>query len=179
MEAHALEQMGTIRDEIQQTRPFADTAEEAVVTLVATADRVRDGLSQVADRHGITLQQYNVLRILRGAGAAGLPTLDIAARMIDKSPGITRLLDRLEARRLVRRARCPQDRRQVLCHATAEATRLLAELDAPMAEGARKLLAPLGRARTLSLIGLLDEIRAAAAASTRQPSKLETTYAKS
>jgi hypothetical protein len=62
----------------------------------------------------------------------------------------------------------------VLCHATAEATRLLAELDAPMAQAARDLLAPLGRARTLSLIGRLDEIRAAAS-STRQPSKLART----
>ena len=167
--------MGTIGDEIQQTRPFADTAEEAVVTLVATADRVRDTLSQLVDRRGITLQQYNVLRILRGAGAAGLPTLDIATRMIDKSPGITRLLDRLEARRLVRRVRCPNDRRQVLCHATAEATRLLADLDAPMAEGARRLLSPLDRTRTHTLIGLLDEVRAAATSSPRQPSKPERT----
>jgi DNA-binding MarR family transcriptional regulator len=152
--------MGTIRDEILQTRPFASAAEEAVVTLVATAGRVRNGLSRVVEQSGITLQQYNVLRILRGAGASGLPTLDIAARMIDKSPGITRLVDRLEARRLVRRVRCPQDRRQVLCYATAEAVRLLADLDAPMAEGAGRFLAPLDRTRSLELIGLLDAIRA-------------------
>ena len=167
--------MGTIREEIQQTRPFESTDDEAVVTLVATADRVRDALSRVLGERGVTLQQYNVLRILRGAGTAGLPTLDIAARMIDKSPGITRLLDRLEARRLVRRVRCPEDRRQMLCYATAESQQLLADLDSPMAEGARKLLAPLGRTRTLALIGLLDEIREAAASSTRQPSKSETT----
>ncbi len=167
--------MGTIGDEIHQTRPFADVAEEAVVTLVATADRVRGTLSRVVDRGGITLQQYNVLRILRGAGASGLPTLDIAARMIDKSPGITRLLDRLEARRLVRRVRCPQDRRQVLCHATAQARQLLAELDAPMAEAARRLVAPLGGSRTLALIASLDEIRNAATSATPQPRLPETT----
>lgn len=167
--------MGTIGDEIHQTRPFADVAEEAVVTLVATADRVRGTLSRVVDRGGITLQQYNVLRILRGAGASGLPTLDIAARMIDKSPGITRLLDRLEARRLVRRVRCPQDRRQVLCHATAQARHLLAELDAPMAEAARRLVAPLGGSRTLALIASLDEIRNAATSATPQPRLPETT----
>src|SRR5512143_1379485 len=118
--------MGTIRDEIRQTRPFESAADEAVVTLLATADRVRSALSGVTEAHAITLQQYNVLRILRGAGAAGLPTLEIATRMIEKSPGITRLLDRLEARRLVRRVRCPEDRRQVLCHATEAAHRLLA-----------------------------------------------------
>jgi len=163
--------MGTIRDEILQTRPFASPAEEAVVTLVATADRVRDGLTQVVERSGITLQQYNVLRILRGAGASGLPTLDIAARMIDKSPGITRLVERLEARRLVRRVRCPEDRRQVLCYATAQALRLLADLDAPMAEAAGRFLGALDRSRCLELIGLLDTIRAAAASSFRRPAK--------
>jgi len=163
--------MGTIRDEILQTRPFASPAEEAVVTLVATADRVRDGLSRVVAQSGITLQQYNVLRILRGAGASGLPTLDIAERMIDKSPGITRLVERLVARRLVRRVRCPEDRRQVLCYATPQALRQLAELDVPMTEAAGRFLAALDRPRSLELIGLLDTIRATAAASFWRPAK--------
>jgi DNA-binding MarR family transcriptional regulator len=167
--------MGTIGEEIRQTKPFADAAEEAVVTLVATANRVRGALSGLVDARGLTLQQYNVLRILRGAGASGLPTLDIASRMIEKSPGIPRLLDRLEARRLVRRVRCPDDRRQVLCHATAQALRLLADLDAPMAQGARELLAPLGQARALALIDLLDLIRTAAS-STHQAPALETSH---
>jgi DNA-binding MarR family transcriptional regulator len=153
--------MGTIREEIRQQRDFSSSAEEGVVTLVATADRVRDGLSREVTGHGITLQQYNVLRILRGAGDDGLPTLEIAARMVEKSPGITRLLDRLEARKLVRRVRCPNDRRQVLCYSTREATRLLAALDAPMAAAAERCLSALGKDRTLVLIGLCDEVRAA------------------
>jgi DNA-binding MarR family transcriptional regulator len=158
--------MGTIRDEIRQTRPFASAADEAVVTLLRTADRVRTGLAQVVEAHEITLQQYNVLRILRGAGEGGLPTLDIAARMIEHSPGITRLLDRLEARNLVRRVRCPEDRRQVLCHATAAARRLLARLDGPVAEAGRRALAPLDSARTADLIRLLDTVRATASSVT-------------
>jgi DNA-binding MarR family transcriptional regulator len=153
--------MGTIRQEIRQRRDFSSAAEEGVVTLVATADRVRDGLSREVAGHGITLQQYNVLRILRGAGDDGLPTLEIAARMLEKSPGITRLLDRLEARKLVRRVRCPNDRRQVLCYSTREAARLLAALDQPMAAAAERCLAALGKDRTLVLIGLCDEVRAA------------------
>jgi DNA-binding MarR family transcriptional regulator len=161
--------MGTIRDEIRQTRPFASAAEEAVVTLVGTADRVRTALSDVVERHGITLQQYNVLRILRGAGDSGLPTLEIAARMIEKSPGITRLVERLEARRLVRRVRCPEDHRQVLCHVTAAAVRLVAGLDAPMTESARRFLAPLDDSRVSSLVGMLDEIRAAATQAPERP----------
>jgi DNA-binding MarR family transcriptional regulator len=152
--------MGTIREEIRQTRPFASVAEEGVVTLVATADRVRSGLSEVVEERGITLQQYNVLRILRGAGDSGLPTLEIASRMIEKSPGITRLLDRLEARRLVRRVRCPRDRRQVVWHATAQASRLLAGLDQPMVAAAERALAPLGQGGTQKMIELLDAVRA-------------------
>ena len=155
--------MGSIRDEIKQTKPFASPADEAVVTLLGTADRVRTALSRVVEAHGITLQQYNVLRILRGAGEGGLPTLDIASRMIEPNPGITRLLDRLEVRRLVRRVRCPEDRRQVLCHATAPARRLLAGLDGPVAEVARAVLAPLDAPRTEALIQSLDAVRATAA----------------
>jgi MarR family transcriptional regulator, organic hydroperoxide resistance regulator len=156
--------MGSIRDEIRQTRPFASPADEAVVTLIVTADRVRTALSAVGEVHGITLQQYNVLRILRGAGDGGLPTLDVASRMIEHSPGITRLLDRLEVRRLVRRVRCPQDRRQVLCHVTEAARRLLDRLESPMADASRALLAPLGPARTEELVRSLDAVRAAAGA---------------
>jgi DNA-binding MarR family transcriptional regulator len=92
-----------------------------VVTLLRRADQLRSLLVQVVEPHGITLQQYNVLRILRGAGAQGLPTLEIAARMIEHSPGITRLLDRLEAKRLVRRRHCPRDRRRVVSQATRRA----------------------------------------------------------
>jgi DNA-binding MarR family transcriptional regulator len=155
--------MGTIRDEIRQMKPFAAAADEAVVTLLGTADRVRTALSRVVEAHGITLQQYNVLRILRGAGDGGLPTLDIAARMIEHSPGITRLLDRLEAKKLVRRVRCPEDRRQVLCHATGPARRLLAGLDGPVADAGRRALDPLDPSRTVELIRLLDAVRASSA----------------
>jgi DNA-binding MarR family transcriptional regulator len=167
--------MGTIRDDIRQTRPFASPAEEGVVTLVATADRVRGALGQVVDGHGITLQQFNVLRILRGAGDSGLPTLEIAARMIERSPGITRLLDRLEARGLVRRVRCPSDRRQVLCHSTARADRLLASLDAPMSAAAGRCLSSLGRGRLHELVTLLDAVRSSVAQAPPEPSDIPRT----
>jgi DNA-binding MarR family transcriptional regulator len=151
--------MGSIRDEIKQTRPFASRAEEGVVTLLRTADRVRAVLAAAVEPHGITLQQYNVLRILRGAGEDGLPTLEIATRMIETSPGITRLLDRLEAKGLVRRWRCPVDRRQVLCRASDRAAELLASLDQPMIDAASRALAPLGVRGTADLVRALDLIR--------------------
>src|ERR1700694_935671 len=108
----------TVQEEIRQTRPFSSPSEEGVVALARTADLMRRSLTRVIEPHGITLQQYNVLRILRGAGEEGLPTLVIGERMIEQTPGVTRLLDRLEAKGLVARCRGESDRRQVFCRLT-------------------------------------------------------------
>jgi len=111
---------------------------------------------------GLSAAQYNVLRILRGAGQAGLPCGEIAARMISKDPDITRLLDRLEKRRLVTRARESGDRRVVTTRITGEARTLLAGLDEPVAELHRRQLAALGEAKLEALLALLREARGAA-----------------
>jgi DNA-binding MarR family transcriptional regulator len=154
--------MSSVRDEIRQAQPFASVTDEGVVTLLRTTDGVRRALSEVVATRGITLQQYNVLRILRGAGAEGLPTLAIAGRMIETAPGITRLLERLEGKGLVRRQRCPRDSRRVLCFATRKALAALAALDRPLSEVGDRLLGPLGEDRTRELIQLLDTVRVAA-----------------
>lgn len=168
-------EMRSVKDEIQQTRPFASTADEGIVTLLRTADAVRRALAEVVAPHGITLQQYNVLRILRGAGPEGLPTLDVADRMIETTPGITRLLGRLERKGMVRRRRCPEDHRRVLCFATPEALRTLGALDHPVTETSRRILGPLGPKRTRGLIRLLNDSRAAAAAAPEQPHRRDRT----
>jgi DNA-binding MarR family transcriptional regulator len=152
--------MGRIVREIRQTRPFPTRSAEALVGLLRTADRVRRALALVIEPHGVTLQQYNVLRILRGAGADGLPTLDIAERMIESAPGITRLLDRLEAKKLVRRKRCERDRRQVLCWLEPAGFELLARLDTPVTAADKAMLSGLSQRRVAELIRLLDEVRA-------------------
>ena len=108
-----MEEMSQLQREIRQGKPFRSRGQEVVVALLRTADLVRRAVSQAVETHDITLQQYNVLRILRGAGDKGLPTLEIADRMIEHAPGVTRLLDRLEAKGLVRRERCREDRRQI------------------------------------------------------------------
>lgn len=154
--------MGSVRDEIKQTRPFPSLAEEALVTLMRTTDKVRGLFEAAVQPFGITGQQYNVLRILRGAGEKGLPTLEIAARMVEHNPGVTRLVDRLEAKGLVRRQRCPHDRRQVLCFATPLALDVLARADAPLAETGARALAGLDAPRVRELIALLDLVRASA-----------------
>jgi MarR family transcriptional regulator, organic hydroperoxide resistance regulator len=149
-----------IQREIQQTRPFRSLSQEGVVALLRTADVVRRYIARVLEPYGITPQQFNVLRILRGAGPDGTPTLTIAERMIEEAPGITRLLDRLEIKGMVRRQRCPEDRRQVLCHATPQALELLSRIDGAMNEADEASLGTLSEEDKAQLIRLLDAVRA-------------------
>jgi DNA-binding MarR family transcriptional regulator len=149
-----------LQKELRQKLPFRSHAHEGTVGLLRTADLVRRALSGIVEPHGITLQQYNVLRILRGAGDTGIPTLDIVERMLEQAPGITRLLDRLEAKKLVRRRRCPSDRRQVLCWITSAGRELLAGLDEPMLAADGAVLGGLPGRDVQALIRILDKIRA-------------------
>lgn len=149
-----------IQDEIQQSRPFRSAGHEGIVALLRTADVVRAYLSGIVEPFGVTLQQYNVLRILRGAGDKGIPTLDIAGRMVEKTPGITRLLDRLEEKGLVKRKRCPEDKRQILCWINAEGQRLLEELDEPVLRADVAALGGISDGDVRSLVALLDDVRA-------------------
>jgi len=150
----------TLRDEIRQNKPFESPAQEAILSLFRTTDMLQRMFSQLVEPHGISLQQYNVLRILRGAGTEGIPTLEIADRMVEKTPGITRLLDKLEAKQFVRRERCPDDRRQVLCWITERGLRLLSELDKPAVSASSKAMEPLTSATLRFLISNLQKIRA-------------------
>ena len=150
----------SLRDEIRQSKPFDSPAQEAILALYRTSDMLRRRFAQLVEPRGISLQQYNVLRILRGAGKTGTPTLDIADRMIEMTPGITRLLDKLEAKHLVRRERCPEDRRQVLCWITPQGLRLLAELDEPLAETGIRAMKAFTTAEQRALISTLDKLRA-------------------
>src|SRR6476659_6067152 len=111
---------------------FRSREQQACVGLLRTAEAVKRSLAHVIEPHGITPQQYNVLRILRGAGPDGLPTLTIGERMIEQTPGVTRLIDRLERKRLVARSPCATDRRRVFCVITEKGLELLRELDEPV-----------------------------------------------
>lgn len=123
--------------------PLSETRKEAVLLLLRAADRLRVRFAAVIEPAGLTVQQYNVLRILRGALPDPLPTMEVAARMIEQAPAITGLLDRLEAKRLVARERQSDDRRCVRCSITAAGLQLLAKLDAPVAEADFEALARL------------------------------------
>ncbi len=140
-------------------RPRETPAQLAYVALVATADRVRNSFGAVCAPFEITAQQYNVLRILRGAEPGGLPTLTIAERMIERTPGITRMIDRLEAKGLAAREVRPHDRRFVHCRITGKGLSLLGLLDGPVEEFNRAAFAALSGAELRQLVALLDKTR--------------------
>jgi len=151
----------SIQDELKQTRPFATLEEEVIMGLARTADALQRGMGAVLRQAGLSPTQYNVLRILRGAGAPGLACGEIVERMVTRDPDITRLLDRLEARRLVTRNRDGADRRVVTSRISQAGLALLDELDDPLQTTIRRLLGHMGEGRLRSLAELLDEARAA------------------
>ena len=119
----------SLQDELKQSKPFDSPGEEAVVALMRTAALVRRAIAKRVEPYGISAAQYNVLRILRGAGPAGLPTLALRDRLIEEAPGITRLMDKLEQAGYVTRRRAEGDRRVVHCVITDDGLRLLSAMD--------------------------------------------------
>lgn len=154
-----MEQVKALGGEAPKNQLPHSRQQEAVVNILRTANYLRAFCSPIFDLHSITPQQYNVLRILRGAGLGGLPTLEIAERMIERAPGITRLLDRLEAKRLVRRERPSVNRRQVLCYITKAGLDLVRVLDVPMKDQAVEALQKLKQSEIEELIRLLELAR--------------------
>jgi DNA-binding MarR family transcriptional regulator len=144
---------------LKQSKPFASPVEEAIVAVIKTADLIVRLMDRKLIGLGLSHQQYNVLRIVRGSGAAGIPTLAIGERLIECAPGMTRLLDRLEEKEMVRRERCKQDRRQVLCYITGKGEHLLAEIQ-PLIDGlAERALEQIPPAELESFIETLEHIR--------------------
>lgn len=150
---------GRLQHEIRQRRPFPHPAEEAFLNLQRTAGMLMREVEQTLQTFQLTHPQYNVLRILAGAGAEGLPCGEIAGRMITRDPDITRLLDRMEKRGHVRRQRGVDDRRVVLARITPEGAAALRALEKPVRDAIRGPMAPLGAAKLAQLTGLLEEIR--------------------
>ena len=148
----------TVREEIKQTRPFRSKAQEATIALLRTANVVRRRLEALAQTEGLTLQQYNVLRILRGARTP-LPTMEIAERLVEEAPGVTRLVSLLDERGLLRREQWAGDRRQVLCQITSTGLRLLERLDQPMDELDDETAAALSEDEIDRLLDSLTRIR--------------------
>ena len=150
-----------LQTELKQTRPFPSRTEEAVVGLFRTAEVVRRVLADVVGEKGITLQQYNVLRILRGAGGEPMSALDVAERLIEEAPGVSRLLERLVAKGLIQRDRSSQDRRRLECAITARGLDLLGRLDNPVTRADADAMHGLTGREIATLNELLSRIRQA------------------
>lgn len=126
--------MPPLRHEIKQTRPFSSLEQEVQLNIERTAAVLGHAFADALKPYGITPTQYNALRILRGAGKAGLCRNEVRERLIAQVPDVTRLLDRLEEMKLVERARSTTDRRLVATHITGAGNALLRELDEPIAD---------------------------------------------
>jgi DNA-binding MarR family transcriptional regulator len=148
----------SISDEIKQTRPFRSRSQEAMIALLRTAHLVRRQVDSVVEREGLSSQQYNVLRILRGARAP-LPTMEISQRMIETACGITRLITALEGKGLIRREQWPGDRRHFLCQITPAGARVLERLEEAMNELDDSLGEGLSARQLDSLLESLSVIR--------------------
>jgi DNA-binding MarR family transcriptional regulator len=146
-------------DEIQQTSS-AGQEEEAYLGLERTADLLRAQVAGLLKEHELTPTQYNVLRILRGAGKSGHLTGEIGTRLVVHFPDVPRLLDRMEKRGLVQRRRESDDRRCVRVTLTRAGRELVDRLDAPIQALHIAQLAHLGGPRLRTLIRALGAIRA-------------------
>jgi len=158
--AHDIARMPSdLRTDIKQGRPFGSPEQEVYLNVERTAAVLTHEFADAVKEHGITPTQYNVLRILRGAGAAGLCRNDVRERMIAQVPDVTRLLDRLEQAGLIVRERGTEDRRQVGTRITQKGLDLLAALDAPVAEIHKRQLGHLSPEQLRTLTELLTLAR--------------------
>jgi DNA-binding MarR family transcriptional regulator len=152
---------GRIQQEIQQTKPIRHLEEEAALNIARTADLLMQRISDVLKPHALSPTQYNVLRILRGAGRDGLSCKEIGSRLVARDPDITRLMDRLEKRGLLRRERSTEDRRIVTHCLTEDGLEVVGGLDQPIESSHREAMGHVAPAKLHKLIAILEEIRIA------------------
>ncbi|MGH7214040.1 MAG: MarR family winged helix-turn-helix transcriptional regulator [Tepidisphaeraceae bacterium] len=148
-----------LQQQLKKKRPFDSPEQEAALNLSRTAGVLDNAAEQLFRAHGLSGACYNVLRILRGAGTEGLPSLEIRERLVSPLPDVTRLVDRLCASGLVRRQRTDADRRIVLVSIGQKGMDLLAKLDGPVIELHRKQLGHLTKQELSELNRLLEKAR--------------------
>jgi DNA-binding MarR family transcriptional regulator len=149
----------TLDDELRQRKPFASLAEETQLNISRTAAVLQEGLDLVFRSHGVSATQYNVLRILRGAGPEGLCRHEIRDRLLTRMPDVTRLLDRMEEAGWVTRERDLGDRRLVTACITERGRELVDALDAPVVSEHQQLLGHLDDGDLRTLVRLLTLVR--------------------
>lgn len=152
---------GKLQAEIRQTRPFALIEEEAILNVIRTAAVLQHATAGFLKPFDLSPVQYNVLRILRGAGDTGATCSQIGERLVTRDPDITRLLDRMEARGLISRERSRTDRRVVMTRVSETGLTLLAGIDQPLRLLSKSKLRKFGREGLAELITALERVREA------------------
>lgn len=146
-------------EELKQSKPFARPSDEAMVSIMRTASVLEHGSNELLREFGITQTQYNVLRILRGAGAVGLCGKEIAERLVSRVPDVSRLLDRMEDTGLIAKKRDDSDRRHVTSRLTAKGKRVLDEATPRLTDFGRERVAKLSARTVVGLLEALATIR--------------------
>lgn len=149
----------TLREELKKRGKFASVEQEATLAVMRTSDLLENRIARLLKEHGLTPTQYNVLRILRGAGGP-LPCLEVASRMIQVAPAITRVADQLLALKLITKTQAEQDRRVYILDLTSSAAKLLLQLDQPVLDLHASLLSAVSKADLRRLIRILEVARA-------------------
>lgn len=153
--------MARLAEEIKMTQPFALLEIEASLNILRTSDVMNQRMAELLKPFDLSSSQYNVLRILRGAKEA-MACGQIAERMVSRDPDVTRLLDRMEVRGLISRARAEQDRRVVKAQITRKGLSVLDELQPLVLEHHRRQFAGFGEKKLKQLIEWMEQVRATA-----------------
>ncbi len=149
----------TLRDELKMTKPFKSVEEEALLSIARTAALIEHAGAEAFKPFNLTITQYNVLRILRGAGNEGLCRNEVGERLVTKVPDVTRLLDRMEAAGLIVRERGGKDRRFVATRITEKGLKLLEKIDRELPAIHGRQLGHVSQKRLRELISILEEVR--------------------
>ena len=140
-------------------KPFKSVEEEALLNIARTAALLEHSGAEMLKPFGLTITQYNVLRILRGAGETGLCRNEVGERLITRVPDVTRLLDRMESAGVISRRRGGDDRRFVATLITEKGLKLLEKIDAELPAMHRRQIGHVGQKRLRDLIDILEDVR--------------------
>jgi len=148
-----------LQAELKQTKPFPNAAAEALLSVLRTASVLEHQMNETLKPYGITHTQYNVLRILRGAGDSGLCGREVGERMVSRVPDVSRLLDRMEEAELISRERDPGDRRHVTARITRKGLAMLEQATPQLEAVGRARVGQVPTARLRQLIEVLNTVR--------------------
>ena len=152
-------QKSSLATALKQNRPFVSLEQEVHLSILRTASELSHAVDQFFRPFDITPSQYNVLRILQGAGTDGLCRNEISERMVTATPDMTRLLDRMEKVGWVTRERAEEDRRQVSTHITKSGMELLARLENPTGDFVTPIFAGATISDLKTVLKVNDQIR--------------------